>query len=42
MFDLLGTVFIIVSLLSDNIYVRMLQRKESNLQVQPYLQERVS
>jgi hypothetical protein len=42
MFDVLGTVFIIVSLLSNNIFVRMLQRKESNLQVQPYLQERVS
>ena len=29
MFDLLGTVFIIISLLSNNIFVRMLQKKES-------------
>jgi drug/metabolite transporter (DMT)-like permease len=42
MFDLLGTVFIIVSLLSNNIFVRMLQRKESNQHVQTYLQERAS
>jgi drug/metabolite transporter (DMT)-like permease len=39
MFDILGTVFIIASLLSNNIFVRMLQRKESNLHVQPYLHE---
>jgi drug/metabolite transporter (DMT)-like permease len=42
MFDLLGTVLIIVSLLSNNIFVRMLQRKESNQHVQTYLQERAS
>ncbi|ALC89338.1 transporter [Bacillus sp. FJAT-18017] len=33
-FDLLGTVLIIVSLLSNNIYVRMSQKKESVQQVQ--------
>jgi drug/metabolite transporter (DMT)-like permease len=42
MFDLLGTVFIIVSLLANNIFVRKLHRKESNHHVQTYLQERVS
>jgi hypothetical protein len=42
MFDLLGTVFIIVSLLSNNIFVRTLQRKESNQHVQTYLHERAS
>jgi drug/metabolite transporter (DMT)-like permease len=42
MFDLIGTVLIIVSLLANNIFVRKLHRKESNHHVQTYLQERVS
>ncbi len=41
-FDLLGTVFIIVSLLSNNIFLRMLQKKESKNQVQTDLHYRVS
>jgi drug/metabolite transporter (DMT)-like permease len=41
-YDILGTIFIIVSLLSNNIFVRMLQRKESNQHVQTYLHERAS
>jgi drug/metabolite transporter (DMT)-like permease len=42
MFDLLGTVFIIVSLLANNIFVRRLQRKDSNHHIQTYLHERAS
>jgi drug/metabolite transporter (DMT)-like permease len=42
LFDLLGTVFIIVSLLSNNIFVRMLQKKESKQHVQTNLLEPVS
>ena len=42
MFDFLGTVFIIVSLLSNNIFIRMLQKKESKQHVQTKLHERVS
>ena len=46
MFDLLGTVFIIVSLLSNNIFIRMLQKKEtkkeSKQHVQTNLHERIS
>lgn len=41
-FDLIGTVFIIVSLLSNNVFVRMLQKKESKQPVQTQLRERVS
>ncbi|WP_458415277.1 DMT family transporter [Schinkia sp. CFF1] len=41
-FDLIGTVFIIVSLLSNNIFVRMVQKKESKQPVQTQLRERVS
>ncbi|WP_342429557.1 DMT family transporter [Neobacillus sp. FSL H8-0543] len=41
-FDLLGTGFIIVSLVSNNMFVRMLQKKEANQSVQTYLHERVS
>ncbi|MDQ0229034.1 DMT family transporter [Metabacillus malikii] len=37
-FDLIGTVFIIVALLANNLYVRMLQRKKSNQSVQATLQ----
>lgn len=42
MFDLLGTVFIIVSLLSNNMFVRMVQKKESKQHVQLNLHERIS
>jgi len=42
MFDLLGTLFIIVSLISNNIYVRMSQNKTSVKHVQTNLRERVS
>lgn len=42
MFDLIGTVFIIVSLLSNNIFVRLLQRKESNQHAQINLHKRIS
>ena len=42
MFDFLGTVFIIVSLLSNNIFVRMLQKKESKQHVQTNLREQIS
>ncbi len=41
-FDLLGTGFIIVSLVSNNMFVRMQQKKEANQPVQTYLHERVS
>lgn len=39
MFDLLGTILIIVSLLSNNIYVRMSQKKKSVKQVRTKLRE---
>lgn len=42
MFDLLGTVFIIVSLLSNNIFVRMLQRKASNQHAPKNFHKRIS
>lgn len=42
MFDLLGTVFIIVSLIFNNIYLRKLKRKESEYHIQSNLRERVS
>ena len=42
MFDLLGTAFIIVALLSNNIFVRMLQRKESNQHAQTNLHKHIS
>lgn len=42
MFDLLGTVFIIVSLVSNNVFIRMLQKKESNQHVQTNLSESIS
>ena len=38
MFDLLGTCFIIVSLLSNNIFVRMLQKKETKKESKQYVQ----
>ena len=41
-YDLLGTFLIIVSLLSNNIFVRMLQRIGSKQPVQTHLCERVS
>nr|WP_304219925.1 DMT family transporter [Fredinandcohnia onubensis] len=39
MFDLIGTILIIVSLLSNNIYVRMSQKKKSVKQVRTKLRE---
>lgn len=42
MFDILGTVFIIVSLVSNNIFIRMLQKKKSNRHVQTNLRESLS
>ena len=42
LFDFLGTAFIIISLLSNNIFVRMLQKKESKQHVQTNLRERIS
>ena len=42
MFDLLGTVFIIVSLLFNNIFVRTSQKKESNQHTQTNLRESIS
>ena len=42
MFDLLGTVFIIVSLLSNNIFVECYKKKESKQHVQTNLHERIS
>lgn len=41
-YDLLGTILIIVSLLSNNIFVRMLQNKGSKKPVQTHLRERAS
>nr|WP_274365869.1 MULTISPECIES: DMT family transporter [unclassified Paenibacillus] len=41
-FDILGTVFIIVSLLSNNIFVRLLHRKQSKRAVLTHLRERTS
>jgi drug/metabolite transporter (DMT)-like permease len=41
-FDLLGTGFIIASLVSNNILVRMLQKKEAKQPLQTYLHERAS
>ncbi|MEC1694028.1 hypothetical protein [Schinkia azotoformans] len=41
-YDLLGTFLIIVSLLSNNIFVRMLQRIGSKQPVQTHLRERAS
>ncbi|WP_077212985.1 DMT family transporter [Bacillus dakarensis] len=41
-FDLIGTVFIIVSLVSNNIFVRISQKKESKVHVQTKLRERTS
>ncbi|WP_068676959.1 DMT family transporter [Oceanobacillus sp. Castelsardo] len=38
-FDILGTVFIIVSLVSNNIFVRMSQKKESKRYIQTHLRE---
>jgi drug/metabolite transporter (DMT)-like permease len=42
MFDLLGTALIIVSLVSNNILVRMLQKKESGQHVRTNLHARIS
>lgn len=42
MFDLLGTVLIIVALLFNNVFVRMLQKKESFQHVQANLSESIS
>jgi drug/metabolite transporter (DMT)-like permease len=42
MFDLLGTALIIVSLVSNNILVRMLQKKESRQHVRTNLHARIS
>jgi len=41
-FDLLGTVFIIVALLSNNIFVRMTQKKKTFTPVQTNMRERAS
>jgi drug/metabolite transporter (DMT)-like permease len=41
-FDLLGTTFIIVSLLSNNLYIRTLQKKETKLAVPSTKRERMS
>ena len=41
-YDLLGTIFIIVSLLSNNIFVRMTQNKGSKQSIQTHLRERAS
>lgn len=41
-FDLLGTFLIIVSLLSNNIFVRIMQKKQSKQPVQTHLRERAS
>jgi drug/metabolite transporter (DMT)-like permease len=41
-YDFLGTVFIIVSLLSNNIFVRMIQKKEAKQPFQTKLLERIS
>ena len=41
-FDLLGTAFIIISLLSNNLFVRMLQKQKSTQPVRTGLRERVS
>ncbi|SOC08453.1 EamA-like transporter family protein [Ureibacillus xyleni] len=41
-FDLIGTILIIISLLSNNIFVRMLQKKDSKQSVQTILHERIS
>ncbi|WP_428911975.1 DMT family transporter [Niallia sp. Krafla_26] len=42
MFDLLGTVLIIVSLLANNLFVRMLQKKKTKQRTQTFLQEHIS
>ena len=41
-FDFIGTMLIIISLISNNVYVRMLQKKESEQSVQSILQGRTS
>ena len=41
-FDFVGTVLIIISLLSNNIYVRMLEKKKTNHSVQSTLSEGIS
>lgn len=41
-FEIIGVGFIIVSLLSNNIFVRLLQKKETRLQVKKSLQESIS
>ncbi|WP_394236990.1 DMT family transporter [Niallia oryzisoli] len=41
-YDLLGTIFIIVALFSNNIFVRMLQKKETKQRVQTKLREQIS
>ncbi|MFD1850644.1 DMT family transporter [Oceanobacillus bengalensis] len=41
-YDYVGTVFIIVSLLSNNIFVRMIQKRESRQHIQANLREQVS
>lgn len=42
MFDLLGTVLIIISLLSNNIFVRISQKKKSKTRIPVHLQEGIS
>ncbi|MBM4763803.1 DMT family transporter [Bacillus sp. B15-48] len=42
MFDLVGTLFIIVSLVSNNLFVRILQKKGSKQNVRAKLHERIS
>nr|WP_106783144.1 DMT family transporter [Lysinibacillus timonensis] len=41
-FDLIGTVFIIIALLSNNVFVRMMQKKEAEEHVQTNLSESLS
>lgn len=42
MFDILGTTFIIIALLSNNVYVRMLQKKKATQSIRTYLSEGAS
>lgn len=42
LFDLIGTVFIIISLVSNNIFVRILQKKEANGHLQGEFNESIS
>ncbi|TSI10682.1 DMT family transporter [Lysinibacillus sp. BW-2-10] len=41
-FDIIGTIFIILSLVSNNVFIRMAQKKEASHHVQTKLRERIS